>query len=397
MAINDMTLEQSSALFTAIYNQATGSAAQAPVNTAQFVTMAQTALKTGWDPLITAISQVLSRTIFSIRPYYRKLRVLEADEILYGNHVRKLNMIDGPIEDDERCDLVDGQSVDMYKVQKPKVVQTNFYGANVWQKHITRYRDQLNVAMEGPAQFGQFVTMLMQNMQDTIETVHENTARFTLSNLIGGTILSNRYIDLLAEYNTATGQTLTEEQAKQPNYFPDFARFIFAYLKTVSRAMTDRTALYHTNLTAATPVGGNIMRHTPVEDQRLVTYAPFFDRVDANVLSTTFNDDDYLRLMEHEEVSFWNNPQDPTVIEITASYTDTDGTIKTGAVNTDKVLMVLFDREAAGYTVGSTWMDATPFNVAGGYTNIYAHFTDRYWNDNTENCVVFGIGPISNS
>lgn len=393
MAINDMTLEQSSALFTAVYNQATGSSAQAPVNTAQFVTMAQTALKTGWDPLITAISQVLSRTIFSIRPYYRKLRVLEADEILYGNHVRKLNMIDGPIEDDERFTLTDGQSVDMYKVQKPKVVQTNFYGANVWQKHVTRYRDQLNVAMEGPAQFAQFITMLMQNMQDVIETVHENTARFTLANLIGGTILSNRYIDLLAEYNAATDQTLTKAQAMQPAAFPDFARFIFGYLKTVSRAMTERTALYHTNLTAASPVGGNIMRHTPVEDQRLVTFAPFFDRVDANVLSNTFNDE-YLRLMEHEEVSFWNNPQAPETIDVTASYTDTDGTIKTGTVDTDNVIMVLFDREAAGYTVGSTWMDSTPFNVAGGYTNIYAHFTDRYWNDSTENCVVFGIGAI---
>ena len=68
MAINNMTLEQASTLFTAVYNQATGSSALAPVSTADFVTMGQTALKTGYDTLTTAISQVLSNTIFSIRP-----------------------------------------------------------------------------------------------------------------------------------------------------------------------------------------------------------------------------------------------------------------------------------------------------------------------------------------
>lgn len=394
MAINDMTIEQASAVFTQVYNQATGSAAQAPVNTSQFVTMAQTALKTGYDPLLTAISQVISRTVFSIRPYYRQLRVLEADEVTYGNHIRKLNYIDGAIEDDERLKLVNGQSIDMYKVVKPQVVQTNFYGYNEWQKHVTRYRDQINTALTSPEEFARFIAGVMQNSQDQIESVHENVARFTLTNLIGGTMAANRYIDLLAFYNSETGQTLTAAQVKTPQYFPDFARFVFAVLKTYSRSFKDRTVLHHTNLTGATPVAGNIMRHTPTEDQRLITYAPFFDRVDANVLSNTFNDD-YLRLMQHDEVSFWNNPLAPQTIDVTASYTDTDGTIKTQDIENDNVLMVLFDREAAGYNVGSTWAASTPFNVAGGYTNFYWHFTDRYWNDSTENCVVFGIGPVS--
>ena len=394
MAINDMTIEQASAVFTQVYNQATGSAAQAPVNTSQFVTMGQTALKNGYDPLLTAFSQVISRTVFTIRPYYRQLRVMEADEVTYGNHIRKLNYIDGAIEDDERLKLINGQSIDMYKVAKPQVVQTNFYGYNEWQKHVTRYRDQINTALKGPEEFARFIAGVMQNSQDQIETVHENVARFTLTNLIGGTMAANRYIDLLALYNTETGQTLTAAQVKTPQYFPDFARFVFAVLKTYSRSFKDRTVLHHTNLTDATPVSGNIMRHTPTEDQRLITYAPFFDRVDANVLSNTFNDE-YLRLMQHDEVSFWNNPLAPQTIDVTASYTDTDGTIKTKAIENDNVLMVLFDREAAGYNVSSTWAAPTPFNVAGGYTNFYWHFTDRYWNDSTENCVVFGIGPVS--
>lgn len=393
MAINNMTLEQASALFTAVYNQATGSAASAPVSTADFVTMGQTALKTGYDTLTTAISQVMSNAIFSIRPYTRKLQVMEVTEQQYGNHTRKINLIDRPIENDERFLLVDGQSIDQYKVRKPQAVQTNFYGSNIWQKAITIYKDQLDIAFTSAAEFGRFIAMVVQNAQDMIEAVHENVARFALANLIGGTISAGRYVDLLAEYNQATGQSLTKAQALSPTYFADFARFIFAHIKAVSRAFTERGVMWHTNPTAATPVGGNIMRHTPYADQRLVTFAPFFDRVDANVLSTTFNDE-YLRLLEHEEVSFWNNPQSPETIDVTASYMDTDGTIKTTAVSTDAVIGVLFDREAAGYTVGSTWSAPSNFNAAGGYTNIFYHFTDRYWNDSTENAVVFGIGTI---
>ena len=62
---NDLTFTQASAILNAIQSQATGTAAIAPVDSASFITSAQTALKTGYDPLMKAISQVLSRTIFS--------------------------------------------------------------------------------------------------------------------------------------------------------------------------------------------------------------------------------------------------------------------------------------------------------------------------------------------
>ena len=68
MAINDLTYTDVSAVLAAINAQATGRAVLAPVNTADFVALAQTTLKMGYDVVTNAISQVLSRTIFSVRP-----------------------------------------------------------------------------------------------------------------------------------------------------------------------------------------------------------------------------------------------------------------------------------------------------------------------------------------
>ena len=48
------------------------------------------------------------------------------------------------------------------------------------------------------------------------------------------------------------------------------------------------------------------------------------------------------------------------------------------------------DREAAGVTTVNQWSDSI-WNPRGGYSNLYWHFTDRYYNDFSENAVVFTI------
>ena len=115
---NDLSFNQLSTVLTEITNQATGVSNIAPLDTSSFVTVAQTALETGYDPLTTAISQVLSKTIFSVRPYTRKFKGLNVSNQRYGNHVRKLLTIDKPFETDKRIGLTDGDTVDQYKINR---------------------------------------------------------------------------------------------------------------------------------------------------------------------------------------------------------------------------------------------------------------------------------------
>ena len=387
MAVNDLTFNQLSTVLNSIVQQATGQKVQQVTNTAEFVSVAQTALKTGYDPVLQAISQVLSRTIFSIRPYTRKFGGLMVSNQQFGNIVRKLNIADKDWENDSRFELTDGSGVDMYKVNKPTILQTNFYGANVFEKSLTIFKDQLDCAFSSPDEFGRFVSMTMTNASDMIEQAHENLARATLANFIGGKISGDTasVIHLLTEYNTITGlaTALTAETVYQPANFKPFMQWVYSRVASLSSLMTERTQKFHINVT-----GKEISRHTPVNKQKVYLYAPARYQTETMVLADVYHDN-FLRMADNETVNFWQSIDKPDEINVQPVYLQTDGTLKTGeALNKANIFGVMFDEEAAGYTVVNQWSAPTPFNVKGGYSNIFWHFTDRYWNDFTENGVV---------
>lgn len=138
---NSMTFEQSAALLNAAVKQATGQAVIGGITTPEkLVSVAQTALKTGYDPILHAMSQVWARTIFSTRDYRAPMSSLEWDLSRYGNAIRKLSPVSMEMQNDEAYEypvaydavnhssnpLGNGQSVDHYKISKQDVLQTNF-------------------------------------------------------------------------------------------------------------------------------------------------------------------------------------------------------------------------------------------------------------------------------
>lgn len=385
--MNTLTIEQTSAVLNDVLAQVTGSKVIGTVTPENFVSVATTVLKQDYDVTLKAISQVLSRTIFSVRPYTRKFKGLEADSIRYGNHVRKLNLSDLPFEDDQRYTLEDNISVDMYKVRKPKVLQVNMYGQETFQTHYTVFRDQLDVAFSSMEEFGRFLAMVAQNLSDTIEQAHESLARATVANFINGKVKGDtpNVIKLVTVYNDMTGSALAPDTVKQPQNFVPFVKWMYGYLSTISSLLTERTVKYHINVT-----DHEIARHTPPTMQSLYLYSPELNNIRTSVLSDVFNPD-FLKLAYTEQVNFWQSIDTPMGINNKPEYLLPDGTTKVEeeAVVTSNVFGLMCDVEAMGYTVVNQWTATTPFNAAGGYSNIYFHFTDRYWNDFTENAVVF--------
>lgn len=383
----NMASFNSAVILNEIVNQATGKTEMSPVLTRSFTSVATTALGIGIDPLLNAISQVLSKTIFSIRPYSRKFKGLYQDNMRFGNHVRKLNIVDSDWNKDDRYDLANGTSVDDQVVAIPEVLQTNFYGQNVYQRQITLFRDQLNVALQDEQEFQRFVTMVMTNASDLIEQAHEATARMTLANFIGGKVKgdTDNVIHLVTKYNNVAGTTLTSDTVKQPENFVPFMKWATGYIKTVSDWMTERTQKFHINVT-----GKEISRHTPYNKQKLYLYSEELNNIDATVMSSIFNDS-YLKMADHEKVGFWQSISSPDSIHVKASYMNADGNIANDdeGTATSNIFGVLFDEEAVGITTYGEWSAPSPFNARGGYSNIFWHFNDRYYNDFTENGVVF--------
>ena len=389
MATNDLTITQISTVLNSIVSQATGKKVLTALDGSQFATVAQTALKTGYDPLINAISQVLSQTIFSIRPYSAKFKGLEVSNQRFGNISRKLQVADSDWENDSRQALVDGSSVDMYTVKKPSVLQTNFYGQNVYQRQYTVFRDQLDVAFSSPGELAQFWQMITTNVSDQIEQAHESLSRALVANLIGA-LASNAggsmsVVHCLAEYNAKTGQELTAESVYLPQNYIPFIQWLNSRIMSIRSMMTERLVDgFHLNVT-----GKEVARHTPYGRQRMYLYAPTQFEIQSSALTELFNDR-YISLGYNELVNFWQASKTPDAVNIKPVYMDATGTVKqpTNAVSKSKVLGVIYDEEALGYTIVNRWSAPTPFNAKGGYYNIFFHFTDRYWMDNTENAVL---------
>lgn len=374
-------------ILNAIIKQAIGASNITTTTTSGFMSIANIALGISPDNLLNAISQTLSRTIFSIRPYEAKFKGLMKDEQRFGNHVRKLNIGDKEWETDVRYDLVDGQSIDDQIVSNPTILQTNFYGQNVYSRHYTVYRDQLNIALSSEEEFQRFITMIVQNCSDMIEQCHESTARMTLANFIGGKVKGdvNNVIHLVTKYNDIAGTELTTATVRQPPNFVPFIKWAFGYIGYLSGMLTERSQKFHINVT-----GKEISRHTPQNKQKLYLFSEYLKDMDASVLSSVYNDN-YLKWADHEQVNFWQSIDSPDGINIKASYMKPDGTVENDATGTAtaNIFGVLFDEEAVGITSCGQWSSASRFNARGGYTNFWYHFNDRYYNDFTENGIVF--------
>lgn len=388
MASNGLTYNQVSAVMNEVYKAATGQEATLTgIAGGDVVSVAQKTLLSGYDNFVGAMSQVLSRTIFSARRYTRKFGGLMADSIRYGNHVRKVTPLNKEMTNDagDLSGVNDGTAVDPFKISKHKLVQFNFYGQNGYQYTDTRPDWQLDNAVRSAEELGSLITAIMTDADNTIEKYHEETARFTLCNLISGVCSSrtNDVIHLLTEYNAATGLELTATTVMNPDNYPAFVKWVYARVAAISDKMTEFSINYHTNIT-----DGTIMRHTPQRLQKCYLYAPFMHEITSRVLADTYHDN-FLRFSDTERVNYWQDIDNPNVITMKPTYLQADGTLKTeaSATTVNNVFGVIFDEEAAGYTVINERVRSI-YNPQGEYTNTFWKFTDRYWNDFTENTVV---------
>ena len=229
--------------------------------------------------------------------------------------------------------------------------------------------------------------MVMGNISDMREQAYENMARATIANLIGGVIASNnanQVVHLLTEYNTQTGLNLTATTVYQPDNFPAFMKWVYARVAEISARLTERTTIYHTNVT-----GKVVARHTPYDRQKVYMYAPARYQMDARVIADTFHDS-YLRYADTETVNFWQSIDTPDSINVKASYLNANGTITTqeNADEVENIFGVIFDEDAAGIQFFNEWAAPTPFDARNGFYNDWYHWTIRFWNSFTENAVV---------
>lgn len=398
MSVNTMTFQQIATVLNSIVHQATGQNTITPTNIAEFVSVANTALSLGNDVVMNAISSVLARTIFAIRPYSAKFVGLEKDLPRWGAYMRKLSIADSDWADDEAYKYPvaydasenpptgDGLIVDQWKIKKPNVLQTNFYGASVFGDHITIFEDQLESAFRSPEELGSFLSMIMTNLSNRIEMSRDAVARGLVANMIGALVTendANRVVHLLTEYNAQTGLTLTAQSVYAPENFPAFMKWVYSRIAQISDLMTENSLLYQTVIT-----GKPVLRHTPVQNQKVYLYSPARHQMDARVLADTYHDT-YLRYADVESVNYWQSIKTPDAVNVSPVYTSTAGAVVNGdAVSKAGIFGLIFDEDAMGYAILDRRIVPTGINASGLYRNLFLHAKNKVFFDNTEKAVV---------
>lgn len=403
MSVNTMNFEQMAAVLTSIVHQATGQAVETPTDTGSFVSVAQVALRADTDSVMNAISNVLGRTIFSIRPYSAAMTGLDFDSFRWGNVMRKLSIADSDWQDDPAFNypvLFDstqtpptgnGGSVDPWKIKKPDLLQTNFYGQSVYFDELTITQRQLQTAFSGPDEFGSFFTLLMTNLTNRLEMSNENIRRGLVANMIGAIYAENqgnRVVKLLTMYNNQTGLSLTAQTVYDPANFPAFVKWAYAKIEDYSNMFAKIGTQFQTIVN-----NKPILRHTPKAYQRIYLYSPFMGEVTSRVLADAYHDN-FLKLSDVESVPFWQSMDSRDSVSVYPAYTDASGavvhdTTVGNEVEVEKILGVMFDRDMMGMTMLDRQVLSTPINSRGLYYNLHVHCNQRVFFDNTEKGVIF--------
>lgn len=390
MSVNTMNFEQAATVLASLASQATGVATLTPTSLANYISVGTSTLRGGLDPISVGVSQMVGKTIFARRPYKSGLNILRRDSEEYGAITRKVNAIFMAYQDSKVYNLADGAfTPDMFEVRKPKLWQSNFYGFDVWSDSVSVTRQQLKSAVLDPAEMGRLMDLVLGTKADEMELGRETFERATLANLIASlNAIGNAYQKrhLLTEYNTATGQELTRAQVEHPDHYTDFIKWAYAQIAQCSDNLTEYSSVFHFN-----PTAGTIMRHTPKADQRIFVYNKNLHDIGARVLADTFNSSMVSGEVPYTaSLNFFQSIKTPDSVSVTPAYIGADGAVATATAQVvNDIFAVVCDRDAAGTNYHDQSVDVTPLEARGKYYNYWYHEARRYWNDVTENAVLF--------
>lgn len=399
MSANAMNIEDVYSILNQIHLDTTGqNASLTPLDTASFVSVANTVLQQGPDVVYNALMNTIAKTIFSTRPYSRQFKGLIVDNLKWGSVVRKIQFGDtDAVQDSAFTGLpIDGQSVDHYIINRGDVVETRYYGSAEYQDVMTVFRDQLITAFNGPEQLGSFVAAKANEINNKWVQWTEDLVRGLVLNAIGAKYAyydvnyANNFhvVHLLTDYNTITNMNppLTVADIMKPQYAKPFWEFVRARIRTIQREFTNRTVNYYENVS-----GHTVIRHTPYVNQKVYLSSSLMDLMETSTLTEAFNNE-YLKYADYEGVSYWQNPNVPTSIQLT-DYTylnPTNGQYANDSNGTlvEDILGIVFDEDFMNINIKDTIIQNTPMNARGLYFNTWLTAHAQYCQDFTEKCTV---------
>lgn len=384
-----LTAKQIYTIVNEIASQAMGATAIKVVDNTSLIALGNTILGSNEtkNNFINTLTDRIGRTIVSFREYHSHFPDFERDSIEWGNILQKLKVAMPEAEEDQSYNLVDGTSVDQYKINKAKVEQLLFTTETPWQTHITVHLEQLEKAFVSATDMGTFISGMFGEVQNRIELAMENLSMNCVNNYIAELELArtqspNRKIKLLTEYKDETGVDHTTEPLQALDD-EEFLKYFVRRVNSISSTMEYMTKGMFNSAPDGSQTNNNYTRHTPKSEQNLMLFIDLVNALKTNVNSKSFNMEQVAIDIPFKTVPFWQSLESPSGIQVkTAS----------GAASTVTLVMgFLFDREALGTFKKKYKSLTSPVNAAGQYYNVFYHMITMYFNDLTENAVFFTL------
>ena len=361
-----------------VAQQTMGESALTASDTASLVAMGNAILSssTNTEVFIDTLVQRIGRTMISYRPYKSQLGLMAVSDMTMGAIMQKIKVKMPSAVEDVTTQLIDGQSIDQYIVSKPKANQKLFVKRTPYTFYVTIQKKWLREAFTSETAMGSFIAAIYGEVENALELSQENLARLCMANFMATiSTATNRVINLVTEYNTLKSTSLDEDNALLDE---GFLRYALGRMNNISKKMKTMSVLYN---------DGSETRHSPEGDQRFVSLVDFQTALETQVQWAAFHEQ-YVKKQNGIEVPYWQAAKSPMDIDLVIEGDDPEQGESTTLTN---IVAFIHDRDALGTYRKEVEVATTPLNARGLYTNQFWHMNDLYFNDVSENGVIFTL------
>ena len=347
------------------------------------------------DNYVKKLVNHIGKVIFVNRLYAGNVPSVLMDSWEFGSILEKISVELPDAEMNASWSLTDRASYDPNVFYQPKVSAKFFNTKVTFEIPMSFTEIQVKESFSNAEQLNGFVSMLTTAIENSMTVKIDALIMRTISNFMGETVVNDlntavagapivinstnsgvRAVNLLKLYNDGASVALTKENAIKN---PEFIRFATYQISLYADRMTKISSLFNIEKRD---------RFTPEADRHVVLLSDFAKASETYLASITFNPD-RVALPEHESVPFWQGSGDKYLFADTSKID-----VKTSvgnAVAINGILGVIFDRNALGVTNLDRRV-TTNYNPKGEfYTNFYK-FDAGYFNDLSENFVMFFVG-----
>ena len=316
---------------------------------------------------------------------------IESNKYEYGALLQKIRIGDVDFVDNEVWQLQKGQDYE-YFTFKPVDMKANYFSdKTTFGVEWSWVAKVLKESMESLAKLTQLYAAIENRIMKKVKLTTREMKKRLVANLNGMNLVTGRAINLIKEYRTETGKTVSAENAMTD---ADFLKFVVMKLKMYKSFMSDPTAILN-------PQGE--LNWTTSSNFRMVAITDLDAALTAYLYSSTYHDE-FVKLDGYSTVSNWQGTVPAFPFEVRSAInikttgmpnpdeTDTDHpNIHKSDVYMTGIIACMFD--STGITIWNEEpeLNTAPFNPKGKFINYYYSYDCNYYYDSFENSLTFYI------